>query len=363
MKERSFQLAVALILSAALHIGFVAHLSGLNWFGLARPDPERAIDVALSSGDPQPKKEARPSAHRPFQLKQKKIQPSAQADSPTVQAADSLQEQNADAPAPDVRVSGKESTPPSGGGEKVAAANSRVEVPGPAAGVKTGQTRPPLAASFREKLLYDISWAGIHVGQATLEASNEGGDMRITSRVRSAAVISLLYKVEDFSESHVVNGLPAHFRIRQHEGKYRSDKDTVFDSTDGRITFYNYRNGSMEEHAIKGGLPWDVLSGFYYLRTVPLVEGKTVLVDIFDSGKFLKVAVNVIRKEKVEVRGVGQVEAVMVRLLLQSDGLFKSQGDVNIWLTDDDRRIPVRVQTKVPIGSVTAELSSMERGS
>ncbi len=361
MKEKSLYLSLAFILSAMLHIAVIAHLSGVEWLAFANLDSDRSIDVDLGSKSPAPKRSAVRPADTPLGVRKEEHPYAAAETSPAGQRGSG--QRKADSALPYTSAAGSENPALTAEGEAVPSINAAVVTSALAGKGKTEETGPPLMTAAREKFLYDISWSGIHVGQAVLEAFNENGRIRITSSVRSAAVISLFYRVEDFSESSIVNGLPAHFRIKQHEGKYRSDKDTVFDGPERKIIFYNYLNNTMEEHPIKGGLPWDVMSGFYHLRTMPLVEGQTVYVDVFDSGKFLKVAVRVVRKEKIEVPGVGEVATVMVKLLLTSDGLFKSKGNVSIWLTDDVKRIPVRVETKIPIGSVTAELSSMERGS
>ncbi len=361
MKEKPFQLTVALVLSAALHIMFISHLSGIEWLELARPDSDRIIDLDLSSDTPLPEKAARSSTGTPAKVRKEEEPSPATAGTHTITEA-TLQDHKANDGKPE--ISADNPLMATGAEELKPPVVRTAEVPAEAdSGQKPEVKGPLLMTGPSERFSYDISWSGIHVGQAMLAASDENGVIRITSQVHSASVISLFYKVEDSSESTVVNGLPSRFRIKQHEGKYRSDKDTVFDAEDKEITFYNYLSNKMEEHSIMGGLPWDVLSGFYYLRTLPLAEGQTVYIDIFDSGKFLKVAVNVVRKERLELRGVGELDTVMVRLLLKSEGLFKSQGDVSIWLTDDEKRIPVRVETKVPIGKVTAELSSMKTDS
>lgn len=212
----------------------------------------------------------------------------------------------------------------------------------------------------REKFSYDIFWLGIYVGQAVLEAVNEGGIIRITSQVHSAPVISTIYKVEDFAESRVKDGRPFNFRIRQHEGRYRSDKETIFDADGKRITYYDYLKGIKEEHLDAGGTFWDVISGFYYLRTKGLDPDKTVFIDIFDSNKVLNAEVNVLGRESVKFAERGEIEAIIVKPILKSDGLFQNKGDIRIWLSNDENRVPLKVETKVSIGKVTAELKRAE---
>jgi hypothetical protein len=211
-----------------------------------------------------------------------------------------------------------------------------------------------------ERFFFDVSWMGIHVGSAVMETSEEKGVVAISSRVRSAAVLSAFYKVEDYSESTLLGGTPLRFRIRQHEGRYRSDKETVFDATGRKIVYFDYRKGMRKESPMPEDMVWDVISGFYYLRTRPLDVGETVYVDLFDSNKFLHAAVHVVRKEKIRGPGMGEVGAVVVKPVLKSEGLFQNKGDISIWLSDDANRIPLRVETSVPIGKVVAELRKVE---
>lgn len=217
-----------------------------------------------------------------------------------------------------------------------------------------------IARTSREIFYYDISWLGIYVGEAVLEAVDTEGLLRITSQVHSAPVISAFYKVEDFAESILSDGIPVNFRIKQHEGKYRSDKETIFDMHHKLITFFNYLKGTKDEHALKDGINWDVISGFYYLRTQTLEVGKPLYINIFDSNKFYKAKIDVLKKEKIKVANSGELNTIMVKPTLESEGLFQRRGDILIWLTDDEKRIPVRVSTKVQVGSVVAELKNIE---
>lgn len=213
--------------------------------------------------------------------------------------------------------------------------------------------------SRKEKLFYDIYWLGIYVGKAVLEASNDRDVVKITSRANSASVISTFYTVEDYAESIIIKGRAAHFRIKQREGRYKSDKETIFDAGNRKITYFDYLKSKKNEHSMNG-VVWDVISGFYYLRSQPLVIGKVVYIDVFDSNKLLKTEVNVLRREKISVSGRGEVSTVVVKPDLKSEGLFHKKGEVIIWLTDDEVRIPVKVETRVPIGRVVAELKKSE---
>jgi|GEM_PF-798433 len=228
--------------------------------------------------------------------------------------------------------------------------------------IKTeGSTGNTAMLKFKgEKLSYSIYWFGIHVGNAELEALESSGSVIIKSEVHSTPVISALYKVDDHSESMVINGAPVNFRIKQHEGKYRSDKETVFDPDTKHVTFSDYLKGTKNDYPIQSSELWDLISGFYYLRTQPFEVGKTIYIDIFDSNKFFQAEVNVIGKEQLKFSENKILDTVKVKPVLKSEGLFQNKGDILIWLTDDDNKTPVKIETKVPIGKVVAILKSME---
>ncbi|HIJ60334.1 MAG TPA: DUF3108 domain-containing protein [Nitrospirae bacterium] len=212
----------------------------------------------------------------------------------------------------------------------------------------------------REHLEYDLFWVGIYVGHARLSAEKKDAELIITSEVHSSKFISNFYKVQDYARSILINGRPHNFRIKQHEGKYRSDKETFFDYQDGTITFVDYLKNKQVEHSVKDNIFWDVISGFYYLRNMPVIDTDKIFVNVFDSNKFIKVQIVILGKEKIEMRNGDELNSIKAKVILHSEGLFQKVGDIIIWLKDDDHRIPLKVETKVPVGKVTAELKKRE---
>ena len=217
---------------------------------------------------------------------------------------------------------------------------------------------PDILPFAREMLTFSLYWSGINVGTATMEAVKEGGSSTIRVRVRSNAMISAFYPVEEQVESRLVNGRPASYTIRKSEGKRRGDNETVFDVPRDKVVYINHLNNERKEHDMGGKLLWDVMSAFYYLRRQSLHEGHSVKISMFDSNKFLNTEVRVVKRENAEQADGREVPAVVVEPLLNSEGLFQKSGEILIWLTDDERRLPLKMETKLKIGRVTAELKS-----
>lgn len=212
----------------------------------------------------------------------------------------------------------------------------------------------------KERLFFNIYWFGIYVGKAEIEAVNNNGNIKIISQVHSAPFLSTFYKVEDYAESQLTNGIPSFFKIKQMEGRKRSDKETFFDINNRKITHINYIKGTKDEHNINVEMLWDVMSGFYYLRTQKLNIGESIYINIFDSNKFYQAEVQVLRREKIRLSDDTEIDSVVVKPILKSEGLFQNKGDISIWLTDDEIKLPVRIETEVPIGRVVAELKEVK---
>ncbi len=244
-----------------------------------------------------------------------------------------------------------------------------------------------------EKLVYDLTWAGIKAGTASLELINDEDKIKIISNACSAKVISVFYKVDDRVESTLVKnennppesphsplwkrdnppkspfikggegglsgkslfiGKPLNYRLRIREGKHRKDKEVIFNPNNSKATYIDHLENERKNFDVPDFV-FDPLAGFYYLRTLRLEVGKPVYVTIFDSNKVWNVEVQVLRREKITLP-IGVFDTIVIKPLMKSEGIFYRKGDIIIWLTDDMKRIPVMVQTKVKIGHITATL-------
>ncbi len=217
-----------------------------------------------------------------------------------------------------------------------------------------------LALNIPEKLTYDLTWTGIKGGTATQEIIDEGASLRVVSTARSSDWISVFFPVEDRIESILTKvappliGLPQHYSMKVSEGSHKRDKELTFDHKIGKAYYIDHRNGEKATLDIPPNT-YDAYSSFYYLRSLKLEVGKSVFVNMLDNKKLWNVEVQVVKKEKLNTI-LGKVNTIQVRPIMKSEGIFDRKGAIDIWLTDDERRIPVKMKTKIKIGSITATL-------
>ena len=220
------------------------------------------------------------------------------------------------------------------------------------------------APKVPEKLVYNLSWTGIDVGTATQEITDVGPLRRIVSTARSNDWLSVFYPVEDRIESTVVPdkgpfpGQSLRYRMQMREGNRRRDRELVFERDKGMALYIDHLGNERKEVPISPET-FDVYASSYYVRHLPLEVGKPVSVSILDNKETRTVQIQVLRTEKI-MTILGKVETIVIKPLVPSKGVFEGKGEVTIWLTDDERRIPVRAKTKVTVGSVTAELIEMQ---
>lgn len=212
-----------------------------------------------------------------------------------------------------------------------------------------------------ERLEFEISYTGIPAGRAVQEVTQVGDEIHLVSTARSADWLKLFFPVDDRIESVLVKGAPPQFigvprlyRERIREGWTHFQKDSVFERDLLTVSTKDFLKKSETTQKITKRT-YDTLSSFFYFRTVPLQVGTSTFIDIFDCKKLWNTEVQVLRRETITTR-LGTFKTIVIKPLLKSEGIFARTGDMHIWLTDDDRRIPVLMKSKVKIGSIVATL-------
>jgi hypothetical protein len=109
---------------------------------------------------------------------------------------------------------------------------------------------------------------------------------------------------------------------------------------------------------------FDPLSVFYAFRLYNLKEDDEITIPATDGKKMLLGKLNVIKREMITVNGISYDTFLVEPELGQLGGVFEKSKDakLQIWVTADSQRIPVRIKSKVAVGSFIAELTSYNEG-
>jgi hypothetical protein len=216
------------------------------------------------------------------------------------------------------------------------------------------------AFTVGEWLRFNISYGFIHAGTATMAIPdytyiNHRQCYHIKTEAFSASGFNWIFKVEDKYESHIdVEGIfPWRFERHIKEGKYKSDDAADFDQ------YWHFAKTKDSTYSVPEYVH-DILSAFYFVRTQDFSSfkaGDKIHLKNFFKDKVYNLDIKYLGKLPVDV-DAGTFSCIIVEPLLTEGGLFKHQGRMLIWLTDDDRKIPVKVTTGIFVGSINIELES-----
>ncbi len=221
---------------------------------------------------------------------------------------------------------------------------------------------PNVAFTTGEELKFDLKYGFIKAGEATMSIPEHkiisGRDTyHVVFRAQSSRTFSKFFRVDDRYETFLdLEGIHP-WRFEQHirEGGYRRDAEVTFDHARGVAI-----DGD-KEYAIPPFVH-DIVSAFYFVRTQDLSrmhDGEVIKLQNFFNGKVNPLDVRLVKRERIETPA-GTFNALKIEPLVQEGGLFKSEGRLFLWLTDDERHIPIRVESKVVVGSIRAELTHMK---
>jgi hypothetical protein len=211
-----------------------------------------------------------------------------------------------------------------------------------------------------EKLTYEVNYGFITAGYAEYSIPKivkiAGRDVyNVTFNVSSVSTFDPFYKVRDHYETFIdVQGIfPWRFEQHIREGGYSRDFSAFFDQRKGKA------KTSEGSYDIPQNVN-DIVSALYLARTFDysnMKVGDKFHLENFYKDKTYPLEILYKGKETVSV-SAGKFDCIILEPLVKEGGLFKSEGSIVVWLTDDVLRIPVKVKTKVLIGSIDAELSN-----
>ncbi|GAB4288431.1 MAG: DUF3108 domain-containing protein [Ignavibacteriaceae bacterium] len=218
------------------------------------------------------------------------------------------------------------------------------------------------AFSKGEKLTFDVKYGFVTAGIAVMQIPEikriSGREVfHVTFEVNTVPSFDWIYKVRDRYETYIDTEGLFPWRFEQHirEGSYSRDFSAFFDQRKGKA------KTSEGEHDIPRYVH-DIVSAFYYARTLDYSDLKVndrIHLQNFYKDKVYDLDVKYLGKETITVPA-GRFDCIVVEPLVQEGGLFKNEGSIVIWLTDDKIKMPVRVKTKVLIGSIDADLTKYE---
>lgn len=224
-------------------------------------------------------------------------------------------------------------------------------------------------ANFKDEQLHYVityKWGAIHkdAGTATLSLKSSGNDYFVTLTAASKPWADKIFMVRDTLTATIDKKT---FRAKQyvkaaHEGG-KFSKDIINysysgNNATGKATRIRVKKGkrTTSNVIISATAPvYDMLSIFYYLRCldyISIASGQVVRASVFSGSKCETITIRPIGKETIKLRNNKSVSSFHLKFNFTTKGKKKSSDDMNVWISDDSRHIPLLLVGNLPIGQV-----------
>jgi len=218
-----------------------------------------------------------------------------------------------------------------------------------------------------ERLVFSVEYGIIKAGTATLSVTGPVDHQgllayRITAEAESNPVFSSFFEVRDINEAllDIVQLHSLTYMKSLQEGDYSNCEEMFFDQEAGFAFYPDEDDPELAEipippHAL------DVLSAFFYARTQELEPGGNFSIDVHVDNDNYPMEVRVLQRGSIRTRA-GTFNCVQLQPVLRGEGLFNQQGEIYIWVTDDERHMPVLMTASIVIGEITCMLQDYTLG-
>ena len=228
---------------------------------------------------------------------------------------------------------------------------------------------PPLlppAANFafpaKQTLTYAVDWRVFPAGTATFHLEQAGDLQHVVATGESVGAVSLLFRVNDRFESYFnrTTGCSTSFAKQLQEGRRQLTSTLRFSANEGQqiLQEKNLVTGTSKQQ--QSAIPpcvTDLMSAIFYGGSQPLQPGASFRMPVADAMRVVDVTMKAEAREKI-VTLAGTFPTVRVQPVADA-GVVKNRGNIWIWYTDDERRLPVQMRARLFWGTITMRLVSM----
>jgi hypothetical protein len=220
--------------------------------------------------------------------------------------------------------------------------------------------------STGEKLVYEGKWGIIPAGEITLEilpmaTINNVKAYHFTMLTKTNAAVDLLYKIRERQDSYVEADMTRSVLYKKlAEGKYPRDVIINFNWDKLEATYTNFGRIESPIHILPGS--FDPLALFFILRLQDFTEKSVIEIPITDGSTNIRMKATIGKRDFIEIKGK-MYDSVEVTPDIEQleDVLKKSENpQLRIWFSADEKKIPLKIQSKVGIVSFIFEFVSME---
>lgn len=218
-----------------------------------------------------------------------------------------------------------------------------------------------------ETLEYDVGWSSyLTAGTATLSVrakkpSYNSVAYYVVAEGQATGLVAALYPAYYKADTllDVYTLLPQRGSIYSQEGRHQRLRETRFDQAKGTARF-EVTPGGRQKSVTLPGPTHDALSAVLAMRMLSLKDGLSVTWPVCDSGRVMNVRATVRGRERLSTR-LGDLMAWRIQPVIVGDNGELGARGMTLWLSDDERKLPLSMEAEMPVGKVVLTLRSAGR--
>lgn len=217
-----------------------------------------------------------------------------------------------------------------------------------------------------ETLYYNVEWRLISAGKVKLQWQPGPVGWQSNVHVESIGLVSKLFKVVDDYSANLNESLCVEStQMSSEEGsRSRETKVTYDDAAQKALYVERDRAKNVVLESKETPVPscvHDIAGGLYFLRTLNLEPGQTITEAVSDGKKSAMAKVEAQQREEVKTPA-GVFKTIRYEIYLFNGVLYKRPAHLNVWVTDDRRKLPVqiRVRMSITVGTINLNLEKVE---
>jgi len=211
------------------------------------------------------------------------------------------------------------------------------------------------------KIYYNLNFVWIPAGEVVFKVFDEGTQWHYQAIGTTYSSYEWFFTVRDEYNSWVDKNtlLPNYSERSVNEGDYHIFEKISFNQSERKMTVWrSKKKGETEtktEHAVKDCVH-DVLSSLYNLRNVDFANqqsGYSLPFRIFMDKEEYPLKMKYMGKEsKKKIYGMGKYKTMKFQPDVIAGEVFNADAKMTVWVSDDQNRIPLLIETPVSVGSV-----------
>lgn len=185
-------------------------------------------------------------------------------------------------------------------------------------------------------------------------------------KLDSAGMVSTLFKVHDQYAVTYDDGFCAEAAsMDSQEGKRHHDTKVTYDRQENRASYLErdlIKDAVLHSDSIQiPACVHEVLGAFLKMRTMNPAPGQTLQIPMSDGRRSAAVKIEAQEREEIKTT-LGSYKTVRCEANMMNGVVYTRKGRVFVWLTDDERHMPVQIRLRMnfPVGTVTLQLAKEE---